>query len=141
MLRLCLQHPPRSLVLGYIPALGEVGTLVPDLLPVFLTAPGRRPRRPRPADASPAWSVCTVGIDLGVLRCGATLSLTAPDVVTRRELYLNGNQLTSIFGTTWPAEVRMIVYQCMSTVRTHVSSGLSSALSTPQVENSAWIRM
>ena len=44
--------PPRPLVLGYGPALGEVGTLVPDLLPVFLTAPGRRPRRPRPAAAA-----------------------------------------------------------------------------------------
>ena len=40
---------PRSLVLGYSPALGEVGTLVPALLPVFPTAPGLRPRRLRPA--------------------------------------------------------------------------------------------
>ena len=41
--------PPRPLVLGYGPALGEVGTLVPDLLSAFPTAPGRRPRSPRPA--------------------------------------------------------------------------------------------
>ena len=41
---------PRPLVLGYGPALGEVGTLVPDQLPAFPTAPRRRPRRPRPAE-------------------------------------------------------------------------------------------
>ncbi len=46
------------------------------------------------------------GINLGVLRCGATRSLTAPGVVPRRELSLGANQLTSTAGTTWPATLQ-----------------------------------
>ncbi len=49
----CREVAQRSMqFLGYRPALGEVGTLVPALLSVFPTAPGRRPRRPRPAAAA-----------------------------------------------------------------------------------------
>ena len=42
---------PWSWSTGYSPALWEVGTLVPALLPVLPTTPGLRPRRPRPAAA------------------------------------------------------------------------------------------
>ena len=61
-----------------------------------------------PADATPssAWSARTVGVDLRVLRCGATRSLTDPGVVPHRSLSLGGNQLATIAGTTWPTPLR-----------------------------------
>jgi hypothetical protein len=51
------------------------------------------------------WSACIVGVDLRVLRCGATRSLNAPGVVPGRTLFIAYNQLTTIAGTTWPAEL------------------------------------